>query len=391
MRYVFWNNTWTAGYRTINYVVQKGDTLYSIAKRFNTTIQNIKNANHLISDSIYPGQSLTIPEAISYVVKPGDYLYTIANKFNTTVQNLKNANHLTSDLIYPGQTLLIPAPLGITLPEGVFGIGSHGPNVVIIQQALVSMGFNIQPDGVYGPITSNIILDLQKKYPEVLVADGVYGPKTKEILQKLISSNYKVVQNPDNIMVLVNKFNALLPSYVPKNLTVTDIPFYFSEFRQQKLMQPEAAKAVEALFAKAERDNINLTGVSGYRSYDYQVDLFSRNIKANPNANQVSARPGESEHQTGLSIDISSPSVGNSLSQSLGDTKEGKWLVQNAPNFGFIIRFPKGKESITGYQYEPWHIRYVGKEAAKEIASQNITLEEYLGQLPINRMNSIYR
>ena len=379
---MFWYNTRNTGYRLATYVVQNGDTLYSIAKKFNTTIQNIKNENHLVSDLIYPGQSLTIAEATTYAVKQGDYLYTIAQKFNTTVQNIKIANHLTTDLIYPGQTLIIPAPLEITLPDGIFGIGSHGPNILRIQQALVSIGFNIRPDGIYGPITSNIILDLQKKYPEVLVADGVYGPKTKQILQSLLSSNYKVVQNPDNILVLVNKFNTLLPSYVPKNLTVTEIPFYFTEFRPQKLMQPEAAKAVEALFAKAKKDNINLTGVSAYRPYDYQVQLFTKNVEKNPEANQVSARPGESEHQTGLAIDVSSPSVGNALSQSLGDTKEGKWLAQNAPDFGFIIRYPKGKESITRYQYEPWHIRYVGKEAAKQIASRNVTLEEYLGQLP---------
>jgi LAS superfamily LD-carboxypeptidase LdcB/LysM repeat protein len=379
---VFPYNTWNGDYRTINYVVKPGDTLYTIAKKFNTTIPNIKNANHIISDALYPGQSLTIPGATTYVVQPGDYLYTIAKKFNSTVQNIKIANNLTKDLIYTGQSLIIPVPSVITLPDGVFGIGSHGPNVLKIQQALASMGFDIEPDGVYGPKTSNIILDLQKKYPEALVADGVYGPKTKEILQKLLSSNYKVVQNPDNRMVLVNKFNALLPSYVPKNLTVTDIPFYFTEFRPQKMMQPEAAKAVDALFDKAKQDNIDLTGISGYRSYDYQNQLFSRNIKANPNANQFSARPGESEHQTGLAIDVSSPSVGNALTQSFGDTKEGKWLAENAPEFGYIIRYPKGKESITGYQYEPWHIRYIGKDVAKQIASRNLTLEEYLGQTP---------
>lgn len=377
---MFWYNTREAGYRTIHYVVQPGDTLYTIAQRLNTTIQNIKRANHLTSDVIYPGQSLTIPEAIYYVIQPGDYLYKIAIQFNTTVQYIMNANHLTSDLIYPGQILIIPAPLELILPDGVLGIGSYGPDVVRLQQALVSMGFDIDPDGVYGPLTSNIILDIQKKYPEVLVADGVYGPKTKEVLQKLLAVNYKVIQNPDNIGVLVNKNNALLPSYVPPNLTVTDIPFYFTEFRPQKLLRPEAAQAVEALFARAEAENIDLTGVSGYRSYDYQSELFSRNILANPLANQFSARPGESEHQTGLAIDVSSPSVGNVLSQSFGATKEGEWLAQNAPEFGFIIRYPQGKEEITGYQYEPWHIRYVGKDIARQIAARNITLEEYLGQ-----------
>lgn len=98
-------------------------------------------------------------------------------------------------------------------------------------------------------------------------------------------------------------------------------------------------------------------------------------------ANQTSAKPGESEHQTGLAMDVSSPSVNFQLTQYYGHTREGKWLVENAPKHGFIIRYPEGKEYITGYNYEPWHIRYVGKNAAEFIMNENITLEEYLGKV----------
>lgn len=316
----------------------------------------------------------------NYIVQPGDSLYFIAKNYNTTVQNIINANNLTSNLIYIGQPLIIPGPTVLELPYGNYGIGSVGPNVVKIQQALAALGFNVAQDGIYGPITSNIIMNLQKKMPEALTADGVYGPKTKIYLEKLLSSKYKIVQNPESTTVLVNKLNSLSPYYVPKNLTVPNVPFPYPEFRPQKQMRPEAARALEALFVKARQDNIELNAISGYRSYEYQSQLFSKNIKENPNANQTSARPGESEHQTGLTMDVSSPSVNNNLTQAFADTKEGKWLAKNAPEFGFILRFPKGKESITGYQYEPWHIRYVGKDIAKQIASQNITLEEYLGQ-----------
>ncbi|WP_432409628.1 M15 family metallopeptidase [Wukongibacter sp. M2B1] len=98
-------------------------------------------------------------------------------------------------------------------------------------------------------------------------------------------------------------------------------------------------------------------------------------------ANQTSAKPGESEHQTGLAMDVSSPSVNFQLTQYYSQTREGKWLVENAPKHGFIIRYPAGKEYITGYNYEPWHIRYVGKNAAEFIMNENITLEEYLGKV----------
>ncbi|HZK69888.1 MAG TPA: M15 family metallopeptidase [Clostridia bacterium] len=191
-------------------------------------------------------------------------------------------------------------------------------------------------------------------------------------------SNYRIVQNPDAILVLVNKQNSLPQDYVPSDLVVTNVPFPFEEFLPKKLMRKEAAVALEQLFYKAQQDNVPLTAVSGYRSYDRQTEIFANNIKASPDANQTSARPGESEHQTGLSMDISSPSVNNQLTQTFGDMWEGSWLANNAPKFGFIIRFPKGKENITGYQYEPWHIRYVGIPDAQMISQQNLTLEEYL-------------
>ncbi len=98
-------------------------------------------------------------------------------------------------------------------------------------------------------------------------------------------------------------------------------------------------------------------------------------------ANTFSARPGQSEHQTGLCTDVSSPSVNYQLTTDYADTEEGRWLAEHCHEYGFIIRFPLGKEEITGYQYEPWHIRYVGTEAAAYIHQEQITLEEYLNVL----------
>lgn len=122
---------------------------------------------------------------------------------------------------------------------------------------------------------------------------------------------------------------------------------------------------------------------SAYRPYEYQKALHDRYKQADGavKANTYSAKAGYSEHETGLCLDVSSPSVNYNLVQAYGTTEEGKWLARNAHKHGFIIRYPKGKEKITGYDYEPWHIRYVGKTAAGEIYKKNQTLEEYLNKI----------
>ena len=353
------------------YYVKLGDTLYNIARRYGTTVDAIVKANNLQTSSIYPGQRLIIPNSDLYYVKSGDTLYNIAKRFGATVDAIIKANNLQTSSIYPGQELIIPIS---TLPDGVFKLGSRGDDVRAIQQALFNIGFALPVNGIYDVDTENIIKSIQKKYPESLKVDGIYGPNTKLAIQRLQNSGYRIVQDPSSLLVLANKTRALPHSYIPNNLVIPKVPA-----ASGLVLRADAAKALEELFAKAKSDNISLYGVSGYRSYDRQATLFANNITRNPNANLTSARPGESEHQTGLSIDVSSPVSGYALTQAFGDTKEGKWLKENAPQFGFIVRFPKGKEAITGYAYEPWHIRYVGKDVAQKIASQNITLEEYLG------------
>ena len=187
----------------------------------------------------------------------------------------------------------------------------------------------------------------------------------------------------ENNLLLVNKKNPLSSDYVPENLMVPDVPFTFSEYSEAKLMSQDAALALGELFESAKSEGINLYALSGYRSYDRQAAIFAASVKKNGSeykANQFSAKAGQSEHQTGLAIDVTSASVNYTLAEDFGETKEGKWLSENAYKFGFIIRYQKGKESITGYNYEPWHLRYVGKTAADQIKSQNTTLEEYLGK-----------
>ncbi|MDE3839257.1 peptidase M15 [Bacillus methanolicus] len=189
-----------------------------------------------------------------------------------------------------------------------------------------------------------------------------------------------VIQNPANVMALVNHQFALPSTYAPNDLVRPKVAFSFGDQNIEKsYLRKKAADALEKMFAEAKKQNIELYAVSGYRSYERQEDLFHAEINriGKEKAVQAVAVPGTSEHQTGLAIDISSKSVNLELTEEFGTTPEGIWLAKNAHKFGFILRYPKDKESITGYQYEPWHFRYVGMKAAKIIYEKNLTLEEY--------------
>lgn len=137
---------------------------------------------------------------------------------------------------------------------------------------------------------------------------------------------------------------------------------------------PEAEQAFNDLAQAASNDGLFLYICSAYRSYadqEYQYNVFAQNRGAEA-ADRVSARPGYSEHQTGLAIDV------NTTEFSFEDTEEGKWLAQHCAEYGFIIRYPKGKEEYTGFEYEPWHIRYLGIETAQKVTESGLCLEEYL-------------
>ena len=188
------------------------------------------------------------------------------------------------------------------------------------------------------------------------------------------------VKNADDILVLVNKKRYLDSDYKPSDLVVPNVRFSFDGKHEKKYMRKEAAEALEEFFGQAYEEGIYIFALSGYRSYNTQKWLFENraNKAGEEEANKLTARPGESEHQTGLAMDITSQSVQFDLKEKFGETEEGKWVRDNAHKFGFIIRYTKNKEDITGYNYEPWHIRYVGKEVAEEIYNRGIALEEYL-------------
>ncbi len=137
----------------------------------------------------------------------------------------------------------------------------------------------------------------------------------------------------------------------------------------------KAANAYDKMQDAANAEGLNIYIASGYRSYDYQDGLYNRYVQnsGKEQADRFSARAGHSEHQTGLAFDL------NSIDDSFKDTAEGKWVAAHCHEYGFIIRYPEGKESITGYMYEPWHIRYLGVDTATAVYESGLTLEEYLG------------
>lgn len=192
--------------------------------------------------------------------------------------------------------------------------------------------------------------------------------------------------DPYSTAVLINKQFALPDDYEPKDLVYPDVRFTFKEKIEKRMMRKEAAEALKELFAGAEKDGIYLAGVSAYRSHKTQTALFNRYVEKDgeEKAKTYSAVPGHSEHETGLAIDVSGSDGKCAAESCFGDTKEAAWLADHATEYGFIIRYPEGKEDITGYKYEPWHLRYVGKEIAADIAERGITLEEYYDAVPVS-------
>ncbi|WP_294747247.1 D-alanyl-D-alanine carboxypeptidase family protein [uncultured Exiguobacterium sp.] len=182
------------------------------------------------------------------------------------------------------------------------------------------------------------------------------------------------------MLVVVNKKYSLPIDYKPSDLVVPNVSFSYSGVLEQSYMRAPAAKQMEKMFAAAKKEGVTLNAVSGFRSGARQKVLYNNYVARDGKAaaDQYSARPGHSEHQTGLTFDISSPSVGNGLTAALGDTKEGKWIANNAAKYGFIVRYDRGFQSRTGYTYEPWHIRYVGVDVATQIKNNGQTLEEYM-------------
>ncbi len=191
--------------------------------------------------------------------------------------------------------------------------------------------------------------------------------------------------DPASLWVVVNKQHPLNPqTYNPDDLVLPNVSLRIPGAAQMK-MRKEAATAIEQMFQDAKSAGLNLQITTAHRGYAYQKTLYDGYVaeQGKSVADTQSARPGYSEHQSGWAADIRPESGKCYLEACFGDMEEGKWLAENAHSYGFILRYPQGKTDITGYTYEPWHFRYVGKELAAEMKKQNIlTLEEFFGLGP---------
>lgn len=181
------------------------------------------------------------------------------------------------------------------------------------------------------------------------------------------------LSDPESPWVIVNKVSALPSNYVPSDLTSPVIGGF---------VRSQAAAALNNMTTAAGLKGINLTMLSGYRSFNTQTSTYNAFVAQDgqADADTYSARPGHSEHQSGWAVDLGGGSCG--LQTCFGETAAGKWLAVHAHEYGFIIRYLPGKEAITGYQYEPWHLRYVGLELSNELYKTGQTMEEFFNVVP---------
>lgn len=184
--------------------------------------------------------------------------------------------------------------------------------------------------------------------------------------------NITTIERPYELLVLVNKYNQLPSNFKQYNLVNMSREYTVNDGKEYLLAGVAYEKYVEMSDA-AKKEELSMKVVSAYRTEGYQRNLYNNKVNSSGRvyADNYSARPGHSEHQTGLAVDISSTKV------SFENTAEFRWLQNHAHEYGFILRYPKGKEWITGYAYEPWHYRYVGTDAAKIIYEEGLTFEEY--------------
>lgn len=253
--------------------------------------------------------------------------------------------------MYPNNRLRKPAPppKPPRAPKGIFIV------VGLIMLALLAGGF----------------LFTQKNSQNKPAATQVAAPAFDKTQFSL--------EDPASIWVVVNKKRPLKPTdYAPSDLRMPNAPLRLQTTEMQ--LRNEAATAVEQLVASAKAEDINLMVASGYRSYDLQKAVYDNFVKSEGKAaaDRTSARPGHSEHQTGLAVDLGPTDRRCEIEQCFAGLPEGQWVAANAHKFGFVLRYAEGKEAITGYDYEPWHLRYVGAALAEEMHQKNMqTLEEF--------------
>ena len=206
------------------------------------------------------------------------------------------------------------------------------------------------------------------------------------LLSLLMLAGNGMLNTQEEIPRLINRDHRLSRDEVPYVLALPQVEPSRAEKLKEIYLLPEAAEALEALFEEAARAGYTLYAVSGYRSYALQASLYRAKVSAvgERRAGLLVAQPGTSEHQTGLAMDINGrTTLSQGLVEAFGHSPEGIWVANQAHRFGFIIRYPLEKTDVTGYSWEPWHLRYVGVGHATAIYVMDVTLEEYVALLQL--------
>lgn len=208
-------------------------------------------------------------------------------------------------------------------------------------------------------------------------------PKTEEVAQPdpqvtppepAFNKQLYSIDDPGSPWIISNKKRPLPAGFIPPNLTAVG----------NTQLQAEAANAVKTMINEAKKQGVSLRTISGYRSYNSQSSVYNSYVATDGQAktDTYSSRPGYSEHQTGLAVDMGDVGGRCDLEICYFNTPGGQWIAKNAHLFGFTIRYQENKTNITGYQYEPWHLRYVGAELATELHKSGQTMEEFFGLPP---------
>lgn len=241
-----------------------------------------------------------------------------------------------------------------------------------------------------GVLATTVVLGLVACAPERMpvpsptpsVTEAAPLPAPVQKAKSFFDKQKYSIDDPLSLWVVNDKLRPLNPiDYVPPDMVVAQVRYVY-----EPLMRPPAAAAIVDLFAASEAEGGGTMQVqNSYRSFESQTRIYNRAVAAygQAGADSDTARPGYSEHQTGWTADVAAYPSYCDIQECFGDTPQGKWLAANAWRFGFIIRYPPGKTDVTGYVYEPWHIRYVGVELSTEMHNTGVlTLEEFFGLPP---------
>ena len=260
-------------------------------------------------------------------------------------------------------------------------VGDSGTNVVLVQRALEALRTDFPEaniTGYYGEKTRRAVLAYQKD--EGLPATGKVDATTRQNLNSVYMKELcppgNASQYENEMLVKVNRTSGLPKDYVPVNLIhISD----YVRTTQLVCLKAEAAAQLKKMMGDAARENVHLAVTSGFRRSEIQGVIMSLwRLIEGERARESVAEPLHSEHQLGTAVDLSgATNKYRSADPSFGNTLEARWLEKSAYKYGFVMSYPIGKTSVTGYSYEPWHYRFVGFEAAKEIYDEKISVEEY--------------